>query len=82
MAFNEFFRMVSADLKDESAGQTLSAAYDDFAALSGQIFPQKVSLKSESGTKSIRADFIITRIDIDTPVEMPFSVPSRYSLKE
>jgi hypothetical protein len=82
LTFNENFNLIQTDLKDESAGQTMTVAYEDFISVSQQIIPHSVSIKSNAEKKNIRIDLKYNRVDIDAPVDLPFSIPQRFTVKD
>jgi hypothetical protein len=82
LIFNQNFRVAQTDIKDERAGQTMTVAYNDFTSVSGQVLPQSVNITSHAVNKDISIDLKYNRIDINVPVDMPFSVPSRFTVKD
>jgi len=82
LTFNEKFRVTQTDLKDESAGQTLTVVYGDFTSVSQQIIPQSVSVKSSAANKNISIDLKYNRVEVNGPIDLPFSIPQRFMLKD
>jgi len=74
-------KVVQSNLKDTMASQSLLVFYGDFQAISKQQVPHSVVMKSQAKSKSISLDLKYTKIELDVPVEIPFKVPDRYTIK-
>ena len=74
-------KVVQSNLKDTMASQSLLVFYGDFQAISQQQVPHSVVMKSQAKSKSISLDLKYTKIELDVPVEIPFKVPDRYTIK-
>ena len=72
---------VLLELKDEAAGQNLQVSYSDFNAVQGQPVPHQVNIKSQAERKNIVIDLKYSRVELNQTVEMPFSVPKRFTVK-
>jgi hypothetical protein len=82
VVFNDNYRIIRTDLKDARAKQMLTITYGDFTSVSGQTVPQSVNIKSVAADKNIGVNLSYSRLELNVPVEMPFSVPSRFKVKE
>jgi hypothetical protein len=82
LIFNDQFRVTQTELKDNSAGQTLKVLYGDFATVAGQIIPKSVNITSNAANRNISVNLNYSRIDINVPVDMPFTVPQRFTVKD
>lgn len=74
-------KVVQSNLKDTEASQSLLVFYGDFQAISQQQVPHSVVMKSQAKSKSISLDLKYTKIELDVPIEIPFKVPDRYTIK-
>lgn len=74
-------KVVQSNLKDTEASQSLSVFYGDFQTISQQQVPHSVVMKSQAKSKNISLDLKYTKIELDVPVEIPFRVPDRYTIK-
>jgi hypothetical protein len=79
--FNEALKMKNLYLQDATAKQELQVSYADFWDESGQLLPHLLKLSSLVGIKSVQAELKYTKIEKDTPLDFPFSVPKRFSVK-
>jgi hypothetical protein len=73
--------MNNLNLQDATAKQELHVSYIDFWDEGGQLLPHLLKLSSLVGAKSIQAELKYTKVEKDTPLDFPFSVPKRFSVK-
>ena len=81
LRFNSLNKVVQTSLRDEVAVQNLSVDYGDFTMVEGQVFPHLVKIKSQLERKNVVIDLKYSRVGINEIVEMPFSVPKRFTVK-
>lgn len=81
LTFSDRYKLLQAEFKDAAAAQTLSVSYGDFIVSGGRDFPQSVSIRSDAGNKTLAAELRYTKIEVNTPVDMPFNVPGRYTIR-
>jgi hypothetical protein len=74
-------KVVQTSLKDEEAAQDLLTVYSDFIAVQGQPVPHQVDIKSQVERKNIVINLKYSRVELDQAVDMPFSVPKRFTVK-
>lgn len=79
--FNELNKVVHTSLRDEDAVQDLSVDYGEFMKVEDQVFPHLINVKSQLESKNVVIDLKYNRIGINEIVEMPFSVPKRFTVK-
>lgn len=72
-------KLVRTQLSDPD-DQTIRISYGDFVSTNGKDFPQSVNIKSRAGNKSIAAQLRYSKIEVNPVVEMPFSVPKRFTV--
>lgn len=78
---NDRDKVIQTDLSDESAGRSLIVAYDEFQTIAGQEVPHSVVLRSRVKNKNISLDLKFAKIELDMPVDIPFRVPDRFTIK-
>ena len=81
LMLNDQNKVVQSNLKDTGASQSLLVFYGDFQPISQQQVPHSIVMKSQAKSKSISLDLKFTKIELDVPVEMPFRVPDRFTIK-
>jgi len=79
---NENNKIVQTSLKDEGAGQQLTAKYSDFYALGDQIMPYTVNISSAAGSDKAAVNLNYSQVTIDETLDFPFSVPKRFTIKD
>lgn len=79
--FNEALKMNNLHLQDTAAKQELQVTYADFWDEGGQVLPHILKLSSLVGAKSVQAELKYTKIERDSPLDFPFNVPKRFSVK-
>ena len=82
LVFNKQNKLIQTSLKDDGAGQFLSVVYADFTEIQNQIFPHQVNIKSIADRKNIVIDLEYNRVVLNGGVEMPYSVPKRFTLMD
>jgi hypothetical protein len=82
LIFNEDKHLVQNNLNDQSKGQTLVVNYGDYKTVNNQDVPSAVSIKSAVANKAISIDLRYTQLGINEALEFPFSVSSRYTVKD
>lgn len=81
LMLNDQNKVIQSNLKDTEASQSLLVFYGDFQSIAQQQVPHSVVMKSQAKSKSISLDLKYTKIELDVPVEIPFRVPDRYTIK-
>ncbi|MFM6954292.1 MAG: DUF4292 domain-containing protein [Sphingobacteriaceae bacterium] len=79
--FNEGLKMNNLHLQDTMANQELQVSYADFWDEGGQLIPHQLQLSSLVGSKSVQAELKYTKVEKDIPLDFPFNVPKRFSVK-
>lgn len=81
LIFNEHYKLTENRLRD-TRGQQLTAQYSDFQAINGRNMPYSVSMLSNAGNKNVRIDIKYSSVSVNEPVDFPFSVPKRFTVKD
>jgi len=81
LIFNEHYKLIENRLRD-AKGQQLVANYSEFQAINGRNLPYSVSLLSNAGNKNVRIDIKYSSVSVNEPVDFPFSVPKRFTVKD
>lgn len=79
--FNEMNKVVQTSLKDEGAAQTLLVNYGNFIGKEAQIMPHLVNIKSQAERKNVVIDLEYSRVELNQILDMPFTVPKRFTVK-
>lgn len=79
--FNDRNKVISTTVKDVNHDKNLVISYSDFYSLAGFDMPYAVIVNTESDNRNINVNLRYSKITINEPLEFPFSIPSRYSLK-
>lgn len=79
--FNEHYKLIENRMRD-AKGQQLVAKYSEFQAINGRSLPYSLSLLSNAGNKNVRIDIKYSSVSVNEPVEFPFSVPKRFTVKD
>lgn len=82
LIFGETYNLIQSNLNDKAAAQTLTVNYSDPRNIGGREFPHAVSIKSNASNKSISIDLKYNHVGLNEPVEFPFSVPKRFTVKD
>lgn len=78
---NGMNKVVRTVLKDEGAAQDLAIDYNDFISVQGQPLPHQVDIRSQAARKNVVINLKYSRAELNQPLDMPFSVPRRYTVK-
>ncbi|PRY53636.1 uncharacterized protein DUF4292 [Arcticibacter pallidicorallinus] len=81
LLFNEYFKLIENRMQDIK-GQQLVANYSEFQALNGRNLPYSVNLFSKAGNKNVRINIKYSSVSANEPVDFPFSVPKRFTVKD
>jgi len=68
------------NMNDVLASQALKVVYDDYQKVNEYIFPTAMKLNSMSGKRRVAIDLDFSKVEMNVPVDFPFSVPKRYEL--
>ncbi|RZK49459.1 MAG: DUF4292 domain-containing protein [Pedobacter sp.] len=77
--FNTLLKISESTLNDAVATQALKVNYGSYAKVGDGAFPMTLQLNTISGNKKINLDLNFTKVDINTDLEFPFSIPKNYS---
>lgn len=80
--FNPEYDLVQTNLKDGKEGRSLMVDYSNFKPVAGQSLPHTVVINSSSAGKGIILDMKYHQINLNEPVEFPFNVPKRFTVKD
>lgn len=79
---NEQSKVSQSNLSDSAAAQSLAVSYGDFQLVLQQQIPHSIVMKSQAKNKNISLDLNFSKIELDVPVDIPFRVPDRYTIKK
>lgn len=81
LLFNENFKLIENRMQDAN-GKQLIANYSEFQAINGRNLPYSVSLLSKAGNRNVRINVKYSSVSANEPVDFPFSVPKRFTVKD
>lgn len=82
MLFNSKRNLVQNQISDNASSQTLKVTYDNFGIIKDQELPQAVNINSAANNKSIAIALRYNSVAIDEPLDFPFNVPKRFTVKD
>ena len=77
---NKDNRPFQFSLQEVGGSDNLEAFYGDYMKTNGYNFPQDIALTIIGEDVSLKARLGYNRVSFNEPIEMPFSVPSRYKV--
>lgn len=81
LIFDQNSKLTSMDLIDYMSSQSMKVSYARFISLSDQLVPHVLMLRSEAPGRQISGSVEYNRVELNVPVELPFTVPQRFSIK-
>lgn len=81
LKFNEALKPAEFFLQDSVSAQELKIQYGDYEVEEGLLLPHQLKLKSAAGKKSIQAELKYNKVERNTALDFPFSVPKRFTVK-
>ncbi|MEJ5993479.1 DUF4292 domain-containing protein [Pedobacter sp. Du54] len=78
--FNTLLKVSETSLNDAKAAQAFKVVYGSYTPLNSTLFPSNLKINSMSGLKKIDVEVEFTKIDLNVPLEFPFTVPKSYEL--
>lgn len=79
--FSTLFKPSEVSLFDATTLQSLKAAYNDYKDIGGgQLFPSVLDLTSRAGQKNFAAAISFNKVELNMPVEFPFTAPKSFRL--
>jgi hypothetical protein len=78
--FNTFQKSSQVNLNDARAAQALKVVYGSYQKVNAFLFPTTIAINSMSGTKRVNLNFDFSKVEINVPVDMSFTVPRRFEL--
>jgi hypothetical protein len=79
--FNENANLIQGNLNAKETSQTLTVNYGEYKDIGMQTIPHAISIKSSAANKNVNIDMRYTSVDLNTPLDFPFSVPKRFTVK-
>ena len=74
-------KVIFTNLNDEVNEQDLGVNYSDFKLVNQQEIPHVVLMDSKAKNKNIGLELNFLKVEMDTPVDLPFRVPERFLIK-
>ncbi len=82
LTFNTLLKVSETNLNDVKAGQALKINYDNYQKLNEYLFPGRLNINTLSNNKKINIHLDFTKVDGNTPLEFPFTIPKRFKAIE
>jgi outer membrane lipoprotein-sorting protein len=76
---NQTFRITQTTLFEKNSNRNIQAKYPGFTTVQGQSFPSEIFLLFSDMSSSAQLTARYSRITIDQPQDITFSIPSRYT---
>ena len=77
---NSGYRIVKSRMADDKLDRSLEATYTDFTEAGSKLIPNKIMVTiASSHPATIKVEY--SKITVDEPVSIPFSVPEKYERK-
>ena len=80
--FNQDLDVLETNLKDVKAGQELMIKYDEYVQVDSNRIPRSVDIQSKVNNNSVHINLKYNQIELNKPVDFPFNVPERFSVKD
>jgi hypothetical protein len=80
LTFGGNLKVTQTFMSNQTAGQSLQVNNSALIQSGSRVIPSQININSSAKQNIIQADLKYTRVDLDQPVEMQFSVPKRYTL--
>lgn len=77
--FDIDYRNNYTSIDEKARGQELEAFYSNYQTTAGNIFPHQVDISIVTPSLTLQSEMRYSRVVYDEKVDMPFSIPSRYS---
>jgi len=72
-------KLCATEIRDAYTNYMLNCSYENFRAVNRQLFPMDIKIRLFTENNTQNALFLnFSRIEIDTPLEMNFTVPNNY----
>ncbi|RZM28912.1 MAG: DUF4292 domain-containing protein [Pedobacter sp.] len=78
--FNTLLKPRETNLNDLMAGQALKVVYGDYQKVNEYVFPTAIKINSMSGKRKVAIDLDFSKVEMNVPVDFPYSVPKRFEL--
>jgi hypothetical protein len=74
---NSGYRITKSRMEDDKLDRSLEANYTDFTEAGGKLIPTRIFV-SITSSKPVTIKVEYSKITVDEPVSLPFSVPEKY----
>ncbi len=71
------YKLVKSELHTQKTNKKVISTYENFTEINGQLIPQKTSITMK-GEESISVTFDFYKIILNEPLNMPYTIPSKY----
>lgn len=78
LMLNQDMKPAQLNISNHNAGESLQVTNSDFTVVSGKRVPGQIDIRSSAGSKNVHVNLKYTKIDLDQPLDYPFSIPEKY----
>ncbi|MBB2145870.1 DUF4292 domain-containing protein [Pedobacter sp. LMG 31464] len=78
--FNTLLKVQETSLNDAKAAQAFKVTYGNYTPVNNALFPSSLKINSMSGDKKINVNIDFIKIESNTPVDFPFTVPKSFEV--
>lgn len=82
LIFNGNNNLIQSNLNDKVASQTLLVNYAEYRKVSNEEVPHVISIKSNVANKNVAINLNYSFVSLNQPVEFPFNVSKRFTVKD
>jgi hypothetical protein len=79
LMLNPDMKVTQLNLDNQSQGQSLQVNTGAFTVIDNRMVPSQIDIQSTSQNKKIQVNLHYTKVDLDQPLQYPFSIPERYT---
>ena len=72
------YKAQAQQLVNEKANQSAIVTYKSYQEVSGQLFPNNISIVANDNNKTTLIDITYRQIDLNVDVRFPFRIPDGY----
>jgi hypothetical protein len=81
MIFNTLLKASETNLNDAKNAQALKIKYDTYQKINTGLFPGSIAINTMAKNKAINLSLNFVKIDYNVPVEFPFNISKKLTLK-
>jgi len=79
LMLNPDMKVTQLNLDNQNQGQSLQVNTNAYIAVDNRLVPSQIDIQSTGQNKKIQVNLHYTKVDLDQPLQYPFSIPERYT---